>query len=104
MKLHRIIIEDKDQELLYKLQGLLRKPGEKPLSYSETVIRSMKLACKGGFMALADYNKKQMEEIEKYLKENGKEVTNETINKWIENGEAEKFRKRWLKSEKEKTK
>ena len=97
--MHRIIIEDHDQELLYKLQGLLRKSGEKPLSYSETIIRSMKLACKGGLMALADYNKKQIEEIKKYAKKKEKEITVELMEEWISSGEAEKFRERWLKSE-----
>lgn len=98
--MHRIIIEDHNQELLYKLQGLLRKPGEKPLSYSETVIRSMKLVCKEGLMALADYNKKQIEEIKKYADGKGKEITVEVMEEWIESGEAERFRERWLKSEK----
>ena len=98
--MHRIIIEDHDQELLYKLQGLLRKPGEKPLSYSETIIRSMKLACKGGCMALADYNKKQLEEIKKYAEKKGKEITIDVMEEWINSGEAEKFRKRWLEFEK----
>jgi hypothetical protein len=37
----QIVLKGKDSELLYMLKEKLRKPGEKPLSFSEVVSRCM---------------------------------------------------------------